>query len=111
MGDTKLPLRRITHKTKQIMNRSQVNAILSNNDLQEDHIVKIIITTNSGKEHIIRIVGDPTPQTFTVTEQDILRIYFPKNTNTDYGDKEYSAPYVNLYIDIHEIFSIALLNI
>lgn len=93
------------------MNRSQVNAILYNNDLQEDHIVKIIITTNSGKEHIIQIVGDPTPKTFTVTEDDILRIYFPKNTSTDYGDKEYSAPYVNLYIDIHEIFSIALLNI
>ena len=93
------------------MNRSQVNAILYNNDLQEDHIVKIIITTNSGKEHIIRIVGNPTPKTFTVTEDDILRIYFPKNTDTTYGDKEYSAPIVNLYIDIHEIFSIALLNI
>lgn len=93
------------------MNRSQVNAILYNNDIQEDHIVKIIITTNSGKEHIIQIVGDPTPQTFTVTEDDILRIYFPKNTDTTYGDKEYSAPIVNLYIDIHEIFSIALLNI
>lgn len=93
------------------MNRSQVNAILYNNDIQEDQIVKIIITTNSGKEHIIRIVGDPNPQTFTVTEEDILRIYFPKNTNTDYGDKEYSTPIVNLYIDIHEIFSIALLYI
>ena len=93
------------------MNRSQVNAILYNNDIQEDQIVKIIITTNSGKEHIIQIVGDPNPQTFTVTEDDILRIYFPKNTNTDYGDKEYSTPRVNLYIDIHEIFSIALLYI
>lgn len=93
------------------MNRSQVNAILYNNDIQEDQIVKIIITTNSGKEHIIRIVGDPNPQTFTVTEEDILKIYFPKNTNTDYGDKEYSTPIVNLYIDIHEIFSIALLYI
>lgn len=92
------------------MNRNQVNAILYNNDLQEDQIVKII-TTNSGKEHVIQIVGDPTPQTFTVTEQDILRIYFPKNTSTDYGDKEYSTPYVNLYIDIHEIFSIAILYI
>lgn len=47
------------------MNRSQVNAILYNNDLQEDQISKIIITTNSGKEHTIQIVGDPTPQTFT----------------------------------------------
>ena len=93
------------------MNRNQVNAILYNNDLQEDQIVKIIITTNSGKEHVIKIVGDPTPQTFTVTEDDILRIYFPKNTSTDYGDKEYSAPRVNLYIDIHEIFSIAILYI
>lgn len=93
------------------MNRSQVNAILYNNDIQEDHIVKIIITTNSGKEHIIRIVGNPTPKTFTVTEDDILRIYFPKNTDTTYGDKEYSAPIVNLYIDIHEIFSITLLYI
>lgn len=55
------------------MNRSQVNAIL-NNDLQEDQISKIIITTNSGKEHTIQIVGDPTPKTFTLTEQDILRI-------------------------------------
>lgn len=93
------------------MNRNQVNSILYNNDIQEDHIVKIIITTNSGKEHIIRIVGNPTPKTFTVTEDDILRIYFPKNTSTDYGDKEYSTPIVNLYIDIHEIFSIALLYI
>ena len=93
------------------MNRSQVNAILYNNDIQEDQISKIIITTNSGKKHIIQLVGDPNPQTFTVTEDDILRIYFPKNTNTDYGDKEYSASRVNLYIDIHEIFSIALLYI
>ena len=93
------------------MNRNQINAILYNNDLQEDQIVKIIITTNSGKEHVIQIVGNPNPKTFTVTEADILRIYFPKNTDTDYGDKEYSASTVNLYIDIHEIFSIALLYI
>lgn len=93
------------------MNRNQVNAILYNNDLQEDQISKIIITTNSGKEHVIQIVGDPTPHMFTVTEQDILKIHFPKNTNTTYGDKEYSAPIVNLYIDIHEIFSIAILYI
>ena len=93
------------------MNRNQINAILYNNDIQEDQIVKIIITTNSGKEHVIRLVGNPNPKTFTVTESDILRIHFPKNTSTDYGDKEYSAPIVNLYIDIHEIFSIALLYI
>ena len=111
MGYTKSHIQ-ITPQTKQrIMNRSQVNAILYNNDLQEDQISKIIITTNSGKEHTIQIVGDPTPKTFTVTEQDILRIYFPKNTSTDYGDKEYSTPRVNLYIDIHEIFSIAILYI
>ena len=110
MGDTKSHI--LNHPTKQrIMNRSQVNAILYNNDLQEDQISKIIITTNSGKEHTIQIVGDPTPKTFTVTEQDILRIYFPKNTDTTYGDKEYSTPIVNLYIDIHEIFSIAILYI
>lgn len=93
------------------MNRNQINAILYNNDIQEDHIVKIIITTNSGKEHVIKLVGNPNPKTFTVTDEDILRIYFPKNTDTDYGDKEYSASTVNLYIDIHEIFSIAMLYI
>lgn len=93
------------------MNRNQVNAILYNNDIQEDQISKIVITTNSGKEHVIHLVGDPSPQSFTVTEEDILRIYFPKNTNPDYGDKEYSTSKVNLYIDIHEIFSIAILYI
>lgn len=110
MGDTKSHIQ-ITLQKQRIMNRTQVNAILYNNDLQEDQISKIIITTNSGKEHVIQIVGDPTPQTFTVTEQDILKIHFPKNTNTTYGDKEYSASIVNLYIDIHEIFSIAILYI